>query len=205
MMGPLLLEADGKTQISCWGFPSLWNMFCSALALDRVFANSALFNGYQMRHFKKNEARDVDILGGAFWLTRREAVQQVGTLDEGFFMYGEDMDWCKRFWQAGWRIRFEPKARAIHYGGASSANAPVRFYIEMQRANLQYWKKHHSALACLAIYCIYALYHITRIGGHFGATLVRAKRRAEHRFKTQRSLACLTWLLRAPFRSEARG
>jgi GT2 family glycosyltransferase len=203
MIGPLLLEADGRTQISCWGFPSLWNMFCCALALDGLFPSTALFNGYQMRHFKKDEARNVDILGGAFWLTLREAVQEVGPLDEGFFMYGEDMDWCKRFWEKGWPIRFCPKARAIHYGGASSANAPIRFYIEMLRANLQYWRKHHSGAAWLAIYFVYGLHHLVRIGGHFGASLVRAKKRAEHRFKTQRSLACLAWLLRTPFSTRA--
>jgi hypothetical protein len=115
-------------------------------------------------------------------------------------MYGEDMDWCKRFWQKGWQIRFYPRARAIHYGGASSGNAPVRFFIEMQRANLQYWKKHHSGAALLAIYFVYGLHHLVRIGGHFGAMLVRSGTRAEHRFKMQRSLACLAWLLRAPFR-----
>lgn len=199
MIGPLLLEADRRIQVSCWGFPGLWNMFCCALALDRMFAGCRFFNGYQMRHFQKDEARDVDILGGAFWLTRREAVREVGPLDEGFFMYGEDMDWCKRFWQKGWPIRFDPKGRAIHYGGASSANAPIRFYVEMQRANLQYWKKHHSGTAWLAMFLIYSLYHLVRIGGHFSAMLVRAQQRAEHRFKMERSLACLAWLLRAPF------
>ena len=200
MIGPLLLESDGRTQISCWGFPSIWNIFCRALALDRLFPNSGLFNGYQIRHSDSDAARNVDILGGAFWLTRREAVQEVGPLDEGFFMYGEDMDWCKRFWQKGWQIRFYPKARAIHYGGASSANAHIRFFIEMQRANLQYWKKHHSGAAWLAIYFVYGLHHLVRIGGHFGAMLVRTQKRAEHRLKMQRSLVCLGWLLRAPFR-----
>ena len=194
MIGPKLLERDGRTQISCWGFPSLWNMFCCALFLDRLFPKVALFNGYQMMHRQRDGAQDVDILGGAFWLTRREAVQKVGGLDEGFFMYGEDMDWCKRFWQKGWRIHFHPSACAIHYGGASSANAPTRFYIEMQRANLQYWRKHHSGVAWIAIYLIYCLHHLVRIATHFGAMLVRASRRADHRFKVQRSMACLAWL-----------
>ena len=194
MIGPKLLERDGRTQVSCWGFPSLWNMFCCALFLDRLFPKVGLFNGYQLMHRQKDEAQDVDILGGAFWLARREAVQKVGGLDEGFFMYGEDMDWCKRFWQEGWRIRFHPSACAVHYGGASSANAPTRFYIEMQRANLQYWRKHHSRVAWIAIYLIYCLHHLVRIVTHFGAMLVRASRRADHRFKVQRSMACLAWL-----------
>jgi len=137
MMGPRLLEKDGTTQTSCWGFPGVWNMFCCAVGLDRVFPNHPFFNGYEMRHLQMDETRDVDILGGAFWFARRKAVSAVGLLDENFFMYGEDMDWCKRFWKNGWPIRFYPGAEAIHYGGASSANSPVRFHVEMQRANLQ--------------------------------------------------------------------
>ena len=199
MIAPMLIEGDGQTQISCWGFPSIWNMFCCALALDRLFPHCSFLNGYQMRHGRMDQARDVDILGGAFWFTRREAVQEVGQLDEDFFMYGEDMDWCKRFWQKGWQIRFYPKARAVHYGGASSANAPTRFYIEMQRANLQYWRKHHCVGAWITIYFVCCLHHLVRIGGHFCGMLLRARRRAEHRFKGQRSLTCLIWLFKAPF------
>jgi GT2 family glycosyltransferase len=200
MIGPKLLGGDGQTQISCWGFPGLWNMLCCALSLDRVFPGWAFVNGYQLRHWQKNAAGDVDILGGAFWLTRREAVEEVGGLDESFFMYGEDMDWCRRFWQKGWRICLDPQAVAVHYGGASSGNAPIRFSIEMQRANLQYWKKHHPGAAWLAIHLVYGLHHLVRIGGHFGAALVRPARRAEHWFKMQRSLACLAWLLGVPLR-----
>jgi GT2 family glycosyltransferase len=205
MIGPKLLEGDRRTQISCWGFPSVWNMFCCSLFLDRIFPRSGWFNGYQMIHCQTDEARDVDILGGAFWLTRREAVEQVGGLDEEFFMYGEDMDWCKRFWQKGWRIRFLPQAEAVHYGGASSANAPVRFFIEMQRANLQYWRKHHSLVARWGIYLVYCLHHGVRIGTHFAAMLVRVQKRADHRFKMRRSLTCLNWLIRVPFRGVVTG
>jgi GT2 family glycosyltransferase len=198
MLGPQLLEGDGRIQISCWGFPSLWNIFCCALLLDKLFPRLPLFNGYELRHFQKNEFRKVDILGGAFWFARREAVQKVGPLDEGFFMYGEDMDWCRRFWKNGWQIWFCPNARAIHYGGASSANAPVRFYLEMQRANLQYWKKHHGGAARVAIHLIYCLHHLVRIGGHCGGMILRVDGRKDHRFKMQRSLACLAWLLHLP-------
>ena len=66
---------------------------------------------------------------------------QVGLLDESFFMYGEDMDWCKRFWDTGWKVVFVPTAQAVHYGGASAANAPLRFYVEKQQSDMQYWKK----------------------------------------------------------------
>src|SRR5215475_5316322 len=136
MVGPKILEGDGRTQPSCRGFPKLWNMFCRALAVDALLPRWEIFNGYLLRHWEQNATRDVDILSGCFWFIRREALESVGLLDEGFFMYGEDMDWCKRFWKAGWRVVFVPQGEAIHYGGKSSTNAPVRFYIEKQRADL---------------------------------------------------------------------
>ncbi len=67
-----------------------------------------------------------------FWFVRRKAMDEVGLLDEDFFFYGEDIDWCRRFRDAGWEVVFYPEAETIHFGGASSGNAPVRFYLEMQ-------------------------------------------------------------------------
>ena len=88
----------------------------------------------------------MDILSGCFWLVRREANWiRVGVLDESFFMYGEDMDWCLRFWSCGWKLVFLPSAEAIHYGGASSANAPVSVLTLRCSGQISsIWRKHHS-------------------------------------------------------------
>ena len=153
MVGPRVIDGENKLQRSCRGFPTVWNMFCRALALESFFPGVPVFTGYSLRHWPQDTCRDVDILSGCFWLARRKALDEVGLLDESFFMYGEDMDWCKRFWKGGWKLAFVPSAEAIHYGGASSANAPVRFYIERHRADLQYWRKHHSRLAVACYLC----------------------------------------------------
>jgi GT2 family glycosyltransferase len=196
MVGPRIIGGDGQLQRSCRGFPSVWNMFCRALALDTIFKNCELFTGYVLSHWPQNSLRKVDILTGCFWLVRRQALAQVGLLDESFFIYGEDMDWCRRFWSKGWLVVFVPSAEAIHYGGASSSNAPVRFYIERQKADLQYWRKHHSGSKVACYFLISCLYMLLRgIGYSFGFLLHPA--RQSWQFKARRSWACLNWMLSA--------
>ena len=103
-----------------------------------------------MNDFDHDRTREVEVLNGAFMLIRRTAMDQVGLIDDRYFMYGDDIDWCRRFRKAGWPVAFDANAEAIHYGGGTTARAPVYFYVEMQKANLQYWKKHHSRAAQIA-------------------------------------------------------
>jgi GT2 family glycosyltransferase len=194
MVGPKIIGGDGHLQRSCRGFPNVWNMFCRALALDSIFKNCKLFTGYSLYYWPQDSLREVDILTGCFWLIPRPALEQVGLLDEAFFIYGEDMDWCKRFWDKGWQVVFVPSAEAIHYGGGSSSNAPIRFYIEKQKADLQYWKKHHADLAVICYLLVSSLHMFLRIVGYsFGVLLNPTE--PSRRYKVKRSLACLKWIL----------
>ena len=195
MVGPRIIGGDGKLQRSCRGFPTLWNMFCRALALDSLFPGAKVFTGYSLFHWPQDTSRDVDVLSGCFWLTRRTALDGVGLLDEAFFMYGEDVDWCKRFWKHGWKLAFVCSAEAIHYGGASSANAPVRFFIERHRADLQYWQKHHSRPAVACYFALTCLHLLLRLAGYLVALLFRRSSREKYRYKVNRSLAALKWML----------
>jgi len=195
MAGPRVIGGDGKLQRSCTGFPGVWNMSCRALALDSLFRRNKWFTGYSLSHWTHDAERPVDILSGCFWLVRREALDGVGLLDESFFMYAEDMDWCRRFWKGGWKVIYVPSAEAIHYGGASSGNAPVRFYIEKQRADLQYWKKHHSSVAVGCYFLILCLQQVLRAIGYTLAFGLKKKNRSAYRAKISRSMACLRWML----------
>ncbi|MDA8089842.1 MAG: glycosyltransferase family 2 protein [Actinomycetota bacterium] len=195
ILGPQILDAHKNVQRSCMGFPTLWNSFCRALALDAVFPKSRFIGSFEMTYWPHDSTREVDIINGCFWLVRRTALQQVGVLDERFFIYGEDMDWCKRFWDDGWKVEYFYQAKAVHYGGASSSNAPVRFFIEMNRANLKYWRKHHSRPAQMGYLVIIMLHYLIR---YLGAALQYATRpagRADATFKIKRSVALLRWLL----------
>jgi GT2 family glycosyltransferase len=199
MAGPRVIGGDGRLQRSCRGFPTVWNMFTRALALDAAFPRARIFSGFALLHWPQDTLRPVDILSGCFWLVRRDSLQKTGLLDESFFMYGEDMDWCKRFWKAGWKVVFVPAAEAVHYGGASSANSPVRFYIERQRADLQYWKKHHSAPAVACYFLISCLHLALRSAGYALVSAVSGRKRAASAHKIRRSLACLRWMISGRF------
>jgi GT2 family glycosyltransferase len=198
MVGPYIFGRDGLRQRSCRGFPSVWNMMCRALALDSVFPRIKIFSGHTLSYWSQDSLRPVDILSGCFWLIRKEALNEVGALDESFFMYGEDMDWCKRFWAKGWPLVFVPEAQAIHYGGASSSSAPVRFYIERQRADLWYWKKHHSRPAVACYFLISCLHLALRAVGYAMVLCCATRSRDGYRHKFQRSVACLRWMLTFP-------
>jgi GT2 family glycosyltransferase len=195
MVGPHIIGRDHKLQRTCRGFPGVWNHFCRALALDAIFPRSKWLGGFLMHYWQQDTLQSVDMLTGCFWLARRQALAQVGLLDERFFMYGEDMDWCKRFWLKGWPLVFVPSAEAIHYGGASSANAPVRFYIEKYRAELQYWKKHHSGAAVVCFYLICCLHLVLRTTGYALVFAAKSGDRPTSASKVKRSVACLKWLL----------
>jgi GT2 family glycosyltransferase len=202
MVGPRILGGDGKLQRSCHGFPGLWNMFCRALALDSMFPRIKMFTGYSLSHWPQDSLRPVDILSGCFWLVRRDALNQIGLLDETFFMYAEDMDWCKRFWAHRWPVVFVPSAEAIHYGGASSSNSPVRFYIERQRADLQYWRKHHSGLAVGCFFVISCLHVSLRAAGYAVALVFKRSARQSYQYKLKRNVSCLRWLISSSFRMQ---
>lgn len=195
LIGPRVEGADGTAQDRPRGFPTLWNMFCLALALDALRPKSRLLGGYLRRAWPIDEIMPAEVLSGCFWLARREAVEEVGGLDENYFMYGEDIDWCRSFHERAWQVVFHPGARAIHHGGKSSANAPVRFYLEMQRANLQYWRKYHGPTAAAGYYLICLLHQSIRLLAYGTRALLSRRSDATRRAKLERSWHCLGWLM----------
>lgn len=146
MIGPKLLNADGSFQLSCKRFPTVWNAFCMAVGLHRVFPKSRYFCGTEMTDICEHVIQDVEAIAGAFLLVRRATISEIGLLDEDFFFYGEDIDWCKRVHDGGWRLVYYPLAKAVHLGGSSSSKDPFRFQQELYSAKLRYWKKHHGKL-----------------------------------------------------------
>jgi hypothetical protein len=195
LLGPGMLRPDGKVYRSGMRFPTLWNLFLRSLFLDSLFKNTGLFGGYLMKDFHFDETRDIDVLNGWLWMARREALHQVGPLDGRFFMYAEDVDWCKRFHLAGWRVVFYPQASAVHYGGASAANQPSRFNVEMQRANLQYWKKYHGSISLFFYLLIGCLSYTVRALGWSGVYLMKKSSRYRAQIEVKQYLKCLRWVL----------
>jgi len=133
----------------------------------------------------------VEVLVGCFSMIRREAFDAVGLLDEGLFMYGDDVDWCRRCWKAGWEVVFYPGAQAIHDRGKTTAPFPVRFASAQQRSVLYYWSKHHSFLGVLGIRSIMLFHHLLRYSFASASSLLRSTKSAEGDVRKQVSGACL--------------
>jgi len=195
MLGPQMLCPDGLIGRSYMRFPTLWRNLCDALALRCVFRGSETLNGIEMTDFDNRQTAEVDVLNGWFLMVRRNALEQVRMLDEQFFMYGEDIDWSYRFHKAGWKRVYFSGARAFHHGGASSAVAPARFYIEMRRANFQLCKKHNGSLWTLGHIAVTCLHEIIRVVGYCFLWIARKSDRSLAVAKARRSLASIKLLI----------
>jgi GT2 family glycosyltransferase len=195
LVGPKIVSSDGQVQPSCRRLPSPWNTACRALALDGFLAQHPWFSGQAIRNLNPEAAKEVEVLSGCFWLARHEALAQVGGLDERFFFYAEDLDWCKRMRDAGWKVAYVPQASATHFGGASSANAPLRYSIELLRANLIYWRKHRGWLGQAYFYVLSVLHHSLRLVAHGSKQLLCRNPGGENDYKRLRSFICLRWLV----------
>jgi len=194
LLGPQMVGPDGSIRRSTMRNPTLWNLLCRALALDRLFQRTRWAGGFLMRDFPHDRTQVVEVLNGWFWVARRQALKDVGPLDGQFFMYGEDLDWCYRFQKEGWRLVFFAGARAIHFGGGSSAAAPLRFHREEYQANLKYWRKHHGRASTAAYAAVAILHEMMRIAGHSMVALARPRSREESTFKVLRSANIFRWL-----------
>jgi GT2 family glycosyltransferase len=136
---------NGSLDKACHrGFPTPEASFYYLTGLAKLFPKSERFNQYHLGHMDLEQIHPVDCLVGAFMLVRREAVEEVGLLDETFFMYGEDIDWCYRIKEAGWDIYYYPFTTIIHYKGASSRRKPFKIIYEFHRAMFLFHKKHYS-------------------------------------------------------------
>ncbi len=189
MAGPRILYPDETLQVTCRKFPSLWNNFCSAVGLNKIFPSNDLVSSDQMFYFNHETIRSVDVLAGCFLSVRREAMNKVGLFDERFFIYSEDIDWCKRFWNADWEIVFFPEAEAIHYGGGSSSNSPLRFSLERERAMIQYWQKHHSILTITSFLLILFLRHLSRLLWNVFLYVVKPSKKSKAIHKIKQNIA----------------
>lgn len=142
-VGPKVLNEDGSLQLACRrSFPSLQAAFFRVTYLSRLFPNSPLFAKYNLTYADPNQSLEVDALSGACMMVRREAIDRVGLLDEDIFMFGEDIDWCWRIKEAGWKIFYLPEAEIFHRHGASSRLRPVRATIDLHKGMEVFYRKH---------------------------------------------------------------
>ena len=136
---------DGTLDKACHrGFPTPEASFYYLTGLAKKFPNNPRFNSYHKGYLNMDETHEIDCLVGAYMMVRRETIDQVGMLDETFFMYGEDIDWCYRIKEAGWKIYYTPKVTITHYKGASSRKKPFKIVYEFHRAMFLFHKMHFA-------------------------------------------------------------
>jgi N-acetylglucosaminyl-diphospho-decaprenol L-rhamnosyltransferase len=148
--GPMLLHSDGSIQGNGRRFPTFWKEFLDITGLRHL----AL--GAYIRHFGWGREdftalAEVDEVTGACLLARRETVEQVGLLDEQFFMYYDEVDWCRRMKAAGWRVFYVPEAQVVHHVAASVKQVGFEAYRRLFESQYRYFRKHASWSTCLAI------------------------------------------------------
>ena len=150
-LGPALRYPDGTLQSSRRRFPTLATAFWESTLLHQWFPNNRIARLYHMADRPADAPQPVDWLVGAALMTRRETWQQVGPLDEGFFMYFEELDWCRRCRAAGWEIHYLPDAEVVHHEGKSSQQVITARLLRFQRSKIRYFFKYHGAGWALVI------------------------------------------------------
>lgn len=150
VLGPQLLNEDGTVQSSRRRFPQLVTALFESTWLQ-PYAPAAVLRRYYMDDLPDGVTAEVDWLTGACLLLPRQVVEQVGPMDEAYFMYSEELDWCRRIRQAGWKVIYFPAAKIIHLSGKSSEQASTARHINFNRAKLRYFRKYHGRLTAALI------------------------------------------------------
>jgi GT2 family glycosyltransferase len=155
ILGCLLHNSDGSLQSSCRNFPSITNVFVESLGFHRFLGRFAKVRSKYLMVWPHDQIRIVDSVKGAFFLVKKEVIQKIGYLDENFFMYCEEVDYCARARKAGWDVVFYPGAQIIHYGGKSTEINSLNNLIELHRSQRYYCEKHMNAAEagiCILLY-----------------------------------------------------
>lgn len=142
-LGVRMIDGAGKfLPESKRGFPTPWAAFCKTFGLSRLFPNSPRFNRYHLGHLSEQETHRIDVLSGAFLFTRRSVLDEIGLLDETFFMYGEDIDLSYRIVRAGYHNYYLPETTIIHYKGESTKKGSLNYVLTFYNAMIIFARKH---------------------------------------------------------------
>lgn len=141
---PGLLYADGRFQHNAFRFPGLAQTLLDFFPLHWRIQESRFNGRYPRRLYERGEPFPIDHPLGACLMVRREVVAQVGPLDEGYFMYVEEIDWCRRIKAAGWRIYCVPQAQVIHHAGQSTRQFRDAMFVALWRSRLRYFDRYHG-------------------------------------------------------------
>lgn len=163
VVGCRVLNRDRTLQRACFMYPSLLNTILAATYLYKLFPRSSFFGRERMTWWDFDDVRDVEVVCGCYALVRKKAIDEVGVMDETYFVYGDDPDWCYRFRQKGWRVVFTPEASIVHYGGQTTKQMSDAFLLQLIGTKLLFIRTYRGrvefALSCLTM----SLYFLLRV------------------------------------------
>jgi len=145
VIGPHTLNTDGTTQSTRRRFPTVLVAFLESTWLQ-PFAPRAVLNRYYVVGPPDTAVLDVDWVQGSALMARRAVYEQIGALDEGFVMFSEELDWCRRAKSVGWRVVYFGSAQIVHHGGKSTDQVVALRHIHFQQSKLRYYRKYHGRL-----------------------------------------------------------
>ena len=159
VLGCQVFENETTIQQTCFAHPGLFNLLLDLTGITSRFGNSRVLGRSVLGGWDRQTERDVPVVSGMFMLIPRKAIDEVGLMDEQFFVYSEEADLCRRFWNAGWRCVFSPVAKIIHRdgGGKSTSQVSVKMYVQLQKSNQLYIKKHCGIVGWLVGKIIYII------------------------------------------------
>ena len=196
VVGCQVLENPDTVQRTCFRFPSPLGIFLWASGAIACFPRSHLARWATYGRWQRDHERDVDVVSGSFMLVRHEAIEEVGLMDEGYFVFAEEADWCYRFRQAGWRCVFAPVGRILHLdgGGKSTEQASVKMYVELQKGLLRFHRLHLHPVRWAASKFLFATSSVVRMLWWKAATVVGAGEASAHKARQVAAAARFHWL-----------
>lgn len=193
-MGCRVLNTDGSVQYTCSSFPGILNLLLLTSGLWKL-PGPKFFDRYQMTYWKRDDERPVDVVSGCYLLTRRDVVDAVGQLDEAFFFFGEETDWCKRMRDAGWKLMFAPVGEITHHGGGSVRKLNHKRDVMLTEATVRLHRKHNGWPGAAAAWTILAGFNFSRAVYWSARSLISpaARERARH-FRRIVTASPTTWV-----------
>ena len=181
-----VLNSDKTVQRTCFGYPTLMRLLSMTLGLDRILGG--YFDQYLLRSWKRDNEREIDTLTGCYLMLPTTILEMVGRLDEQFFFYGEETDWCRRIREAGSKVIFSPVGEIVHHGGGSSKKLRYQADVMLTAATVRLHRKYGGIFKAVIAYIILFTFNSSRaILWGVGSLLKKSyRKRASHFLKVVR-------------------
>jgi len=163
VVGVRAFYGDGGLQENCFMFPSLLNLLLSLSQLSTLFAGNRLFGRARMTWWDYDAPRVVDVVAGFFMLVRRRAIEDVGLMDESYFMYSEETDWCWRFGCKGWKTMYTPEASIVHFRDGSTSQCVADMHVLHRKSWLLFLEKKSGKAARRTANAMFAIAAMMRL------------------------------------------